>query len=193
MVSGKSLGEYLNEIIVKPLGLKKTGFYGYENTTSIYESKDGKVEKIEKDLWMNFSSSYQSGGAGLVSTVDDYLLFACALANGGEINGYQMLKEDSIKEIKKERLKAFNVENKFTCVQGSDYGYGLGVRTRNIETAWGLPKEEFGWDGAAGSYLLVDTKNNIAIFMGMHLTNWPEVFKGEHLKIVEQIYKDMKI
>jgi CubicO group peptidase (beta-lactamase class C family) len=193
VVSGKTLGEYLDEVIVKPLGLKNTGFCGYEKTANLYESKGGKIEKREKDLWFKFSKDYQSGGAGLVSTVDDYLLFASALANNGEINGYRLLKEETIKEIKKERLKAFNVENKFTCVQGSDYGYGLGVRTRNVKTDWGLPKEEFGWDGAAGSYLLVDTDNGISIFMGMHVINWPEVFKGEHLKIVENIYKAIKI
>ncbi len=193
VVSGKNLSDYLEEIIVKPLGLKNTGFLSYDKTANLYESKGGKIVKTEKDLWFKFSKDYQSGGAGLVSTVDDYLLFASALANNGEINGYRLLKEESIVEIKKERLKAFNVENKFTCVQGDDYGYGLGVRTRNIKTDWGLPKEEFGWDGAAGSYLLVDTDNNISIFMGMHVINWPEVFKGEHLKIVENIYKELNI
>ena len=191
VVSGKKLGEYLDEVIVKPLGLKHTGFFGYDKTANLYESKGAKIEKTERDLWFKFSKDYQSGGAGLVSCVDDYLIFASALANNGEINGYRLLKEETISEIKKERLKAFNVENKFTCVQGSDYGYGLGVRTRNVKTDWGLPKEEFGWDGAAGSYLLVDTKNNISIFMGMHVINWPEIFKGEHLKIVEQIYSEI--
>ena len=191
VVSGKKLGEYLDEVIVKPLGLKNTGFCCYDKACALYESKDGSVKKVEKDLWMNFSPSYQSGGAGLTSTVDDYLLFAGALANRGSVNGYRLLTEESVNAIKKERVKNFSVDIKFTCVQGSDYGYGLGVRTRTKGTSWGLPQEEFGWDGAAGSYLMVDTENNVAIFMGMQILNWPEVFRGEHLKIVEQVYSDL--
>jgi CubicO group peptidase (beta-lactamase class C family) len=83
------------------------------------------------------------------------------------------------------------VHNAFTCVQGEAYGYGLGVRVRQSATAWGLPIGEFGWDGAAGSYVMVDPEREISIFIGMHVRNWPEVFTGKHLQIVEAIYKEL--
>ncbi len=192
VVSGKKLSEYLEDNIFKPLGMKNTTFNTDVQLSSQYECfEDGKIEKVEASKWFKFSKSYESGGGGLVSTIDDYLLFSSALANGGNLNGYRLLKEESIAEIKKERIKNFSVDIKFTCVQGVDYGYGLGVRTRTNQSDWGLPQEEFGWDGAAGTYLLVDTDNKIAIVIGMSLINWPVVFKGEHLKIVEQIYKEL--
>ena len=89
-----------------------------------------------------------------------------------------------------EQVKNISVQNTFTCVQGEDYGYGLGVRVRQSPTAWGLPVGEFGWDGAAGSYVMVDPERKISVFIGMHVRNWPEVFTGKHLEIVEAIYKE---
>ncbi len=194
VVSGRKFSQYMEEIIFKPLGMKNTSFHSFEGLSSQYQCDDsGKIVKREPDLWMKFSPSYESGGAGLVSTVDDYINFATYLSQGGTHNEYTLVKKESIEEIKKERLKDFSLESKFTCVQGDEYGYGLGVRVRSEKTEWGLPLGEFGWDGAAGTYLLVDMENKISVVIGMHLINWPLVFKGEHLKIVEQIYRDMKV
>ena len=85
-----------------------------------------------------------------------------------------------------------SISNNFACVQGGDYGYGLGVRIRQKPTEWGLNKGEFGWDGAAGSYVMMDPEKKVSIFIGLHLRNWPVVFKGKHLPIVEKIYKELK-
>lgn len=60
-------------------------------------------------------------------------------------------------------------------------------------TSWGLPIGEFGWDGAAGSYVMMDPVHRISVFIGMHLDCWPRIFLGEHLKIVETLYNDMKV
>ena len=84
-----------------------------------------------------------------------------------------------------------SVNNGFTCVQGEDYGYGLGVRVRQKATDWGLEEGEFGWDGAAGSYTLVDTDNGISITMGMNILAWPKAFTGEHLAIANRIYEEL--
>jgi CubicO group peptidase (beta-lactamase class C family) len=68
----------------------------------------------------------------------------------------------------------------------------LGVRVRKNATEWGLPEGEFGWDGAAGTYLMVDPVNQISIVIGMHVRNWPEVFMGEHLQLVQRAYEDLQ-
>ena len=135
-------------------------------------------------------SEYESGGAGLVSTVEDYIRFADAMACGGVAkNGYRVLSEEGLKQLTSEQLKEITINNSFTCVQGDDYGYGLGVRIRRVATDWGLNKGEFGWDGAACSYVMVDPEKKISIFIGAHLRNWPFVFTDKHLSIVEKVYK----
>ena len=45
-----------------------------------------------------------------------------------------------------------------------EYGYGLGVRTLMDPTKSKSPMGEFGWDGAAGAYVLADPENHLAIF-----------------------------
>ena len=71
----------------------------------------------------------------------------------------------SMKEI---QFDCLNVKNNYTCVQGKDYGYGLGVRAplAGIST-------DFGWGGAAGAYLLVDRVNGITAYHAQHTLNSP--------------------
>ena len=196
--SGKRFSEYMREIIFDPLDMKNSSFYYTDKNIYIQYNcdSDGKVDKIEDkeiERWFAFGKNYESGGAGLVSTVEDYIKFADALACGGTSGGYRLLKENTVKEIYKERLSGISVNNAFTCIQGEDYGYGLGVRVRMKPTEWGLPQCEFGWDGAAGTYLMVDPVNNISVVIGMHIDNWPNIFIGEHLNIVKNIYKNFAI
>lgn len=114
--------------------------------------------------------AYESGGAGLVFTVEDYIRFADALACGGiSANGYQVVKEETLQKLVSKQFKTISVNNGFTCVQGEDYGYGLGGRVRGKTTEWGLNKGEFGWDGAAGAYVMVDPEKKVSVFIGMHL------------------------
>ena len=110
--------------------------------------------------------------------------------DGVAANGYQVLRKETLQQLVLGHLKEISVNNGFTCIQGEDYGYGLGVRVRQKTTDWGLSKGEFGWDGAAGSYVMVDPKKKISVFIGMHLRNWPAVFVGKHLEIVEKIYRE---
>ena len=185
VVSGLKFSDFVYENIFKPLGIETMTFKcdskGYEK---LYYAESGKVVPyIYKEVaWANHPS-YESGGGGLKGTVKGYSLFLQGLVNG------KLLKKETLDLMTKEQTSNFKIQNTYACIQGGDYGYGLGVRTRKTPTPYGLPVGEFGWDGAAGSYALVDRKNNVTITMGMHVRNWPSVFKGEHLKIVEMIYK----
>ena len=193
-VSGKRFAEYMDEEIFKPLGMENTRFHGNEsNLAAAYSVEKGKIQPIERKNWLVVGENYDSGGAGVMSCVDDYAKFARALACGGVAeNGHRLIREESLLQIRKPHFKSAGVENGFTCAQGDDYGYGLGVRTRIRATEWGLPVGEFGWDGAAGSYLMIDPTRKISIVMGMHLLGWPEIFRGKHLNLVKAAYADME-
>ena len=194
-VCGKRFSAYIDEVIFQPLGMSDSGFHS-ENK-GLYDMYDcdeqGKVWHIPTYNRLIFGENYDSGGAGAISTIDDYAKFAVALANDGvAADGYRVLHEASLRNIRSTAHADMQVENTFTCVQGGEYAYGLGVRVREKDTPWGLQKGEYGWDGAAGTYLLVDPHNKIAVVMGMHLLSWPFVFRGEHLKLVEKLYEDLR-
>lgn len=199
VITGETLAKYMEENIFVPLEMNnsslETAKYfdtlkeNYDITENGFELNDGSTLKSFIPV-----KNYSSGGAGLVTTVEDYMKFAKCLANNGLAeNGYRLISEKSIKDIQTVRINLLQIKNTFTCGQGKDYGYGLGVRVRTKKLECGLPIGEFGWDGAAGSYLLVDNTNNISIVMGMNILGWPKVFEGEHLKIVEKIYNELKI
>ena len=194
-VTGKRFSLYLEEEIFQPLGMSHTGFHleKKEPLTTCYIVEEGKIVEMPNTNFFVFTDNYDSGGAGCISCVDDYVKFARALACGGVgENGYRVLGEEALTTLRTCQHNALQLQSTFTCVQGEDYGYGLGVRVRKKATEWGLTEGEFGWDGAAGFYLMVDPTRQISIVIGMHVRNWPEVFMGEHLNLVRCAYEDLE-
>ena len=193
-VSGKRFSAYMDEVIFQPLGMQDSGFH-IENK-GMYDMYDcdesGKIWQIEPCNRLVLGENYDSGGAGAISNMEDYAKFAVTLANGGVAkNGYRLLQERTLENVRSTAHAEMQVENAFTCVQGDEYVYGLGVRVRKKDTPWGLKAGEYGWDGAAGTYLMIDAHNKIAVVVGMHLLSWPYVFRGEQLKLVQYLYEDL--
>ena len=191
VVSGKKFSEYVKEVIFTPLEMYNSYFDNSEGKVAdMYVARaDGKIERTDEGKILVITKAYESGGAGLVSTVDDFAIFADALACGGLAkNGYRVLTKETIDLLTTIQYEKASVDNGFTCIQGDDYGYGLGVRVRQNATPWGLDKGEFGWDGAACSYVMIDQNNDVSVFIGMHLREWPNVFKDKHIDIVRELY-----
>lgn len=182
VVSGKSLGDYMKENIFEPLGMKNTSFDlpKSENVMVKYRNENGKIVKVDQGNWFKITDKYQSGGASLVSTAEDYALFLDALACGGiGKNGNRILKEASVKLMGTNQLSGKVLEDFDELRKG--YGYGLGVRVHiNPERSGKLsPAGEFGWDGAAGAFSLVDTKNKLSVTYFQEMFGWD--LKMQHL------------
>ena len=166
VVSNMPLGDYLQKTIFDVCGMHNTGFGINEDVRSRmcsqyrYVTETGKAELIEKKNEFILSPVYQSGGAGLISCVDDYLKFATELANGN-----RLLKKETIALMRANQLDG-QQHHDFQNVKPG-YSYGLGVRTA-VNSNF-VSKEEFGWDGAAGSYVLIDPVEHIAVFYATHI------------------------
>ncbi len=135
MISGKSLGQFLKDEIFDPLGMNNTG-YRYRGDiksrmASMYQRIDtGKLEKIEGilDEYHQPDAIYESGGAGLYSTVKEYLTFSQMMSNGGTVNGVNLLGRKTIDLMRTNHLNTAQLSD-FTNSYHTGYGYGLGVRT----------------------------------------------------------------
>lgn len=174
-VSGKTLGDYMKENIFEPLGMNNTSFDLPQNERVMvkYKNENGEITKAEQGNWFRVTHEYQSGGAGLVSTAEDYALFLDALACGGVgKNGNRILSENSIMLMGTNHL-AGKAAVDFDKMRNG-YGYGLGVRVHMDPEASGAasPLGEFGWDGAAGAFSLVDTKNKISVAYFQEMFGW---------------------
>ncbi len=195
-VSGMSFADYQKQEITEPLGMHNTGFLVHQKPNwriaplYQYNSDTKALDKLDCIFRHGLYDRYESGGAGMVSTLADYASFADAMACGGTAkNGYRLLRPETVDLIRSEQLESFTLNSQFSCAAGNGYSYGLGVRTL-VSQADGQksPIGEFGWDGAAGSYVLMDPKNKLSIVFTTHLLNWPAQFGTMHAPIRDLTY-----
>ena len=121
-----------------------------------FDTETKEIINENKANWFIPGPEYASGGAGCVSTVDDYMKFLEAIRKGDII-----LKKETIKLMSTPR---YTNEEEIDWIN-YPYGYGLGLRAP-LEN--GIPKD-FGWGGAAGAFLAVDIENGISIYHAQHM------------------------
>ena len=73
-----------------------------------------------------------------------------------------------------------------------EYAYGLGVRVKVDSVLGQTPVGEFGWDGAAGGYGVVDPFNHISIFYVEHILNFFEGYSVIHPRVRDLVYKGLQ-
>lgn len=195
VVSGQRYSQYLKETIFDPLGMKDTTLHitqaQKQRLAAVYLSpEEGICNPYSMECDFKITDSYESGGAGLYSTVDDYSLFADAMACGGVgITGKQILKPETIDLMRTEQLSNYAMDPQFGCAAGPGYGYGLGVRTLIDKTCSRSSIGEFGWDGAAGAYVMIDPKYDLSVFFAMHVRGWPRLIGCGHAPIRDLTYE----
>ena len=197
VVSGMRLGDYMKKYIFDPLGMVDTSFdctpdkYARIATEYSYDRKNKKAVEVSNTsnrYRLSIGTEYQSGGAGLLSTVDDYILLADALANlGVGKNGKRILSSRAVNLMRQNQLDDFRLSQFRTKAHLMGYGYALGVRTNMLpESAGNLaPLGEFGWDGARSAYLSADPENRLAVYYGQHLDGFHEIL---HPRLRNVIY-----
>lgn len=189
VVSGEKFSDYVTGHIFRPLGMTRTCYHlqpGMEKDLAAqyrYNDEARRAERIAPDNSYEFGPEYDSGGAGVISCVDDYIRLADALACGGAgATGERILSGAAIDLLRANQLNDAQMHD-FNWVQMAGYGYGLGVRTA-INRAGGLlcPMGEFGWGGAAGAYFSADPQNRISIYYAQHMLNNKEPYVHPRLR-----------
>ena len=105
-------------------------------------------------MFADFPTSHQLGGAGLTSTVSDYLLFAEMLLGGG--GGI----------ISPESVRLMSTPSVPYSVQKRNKRWGLAVKVVSDESYESLPIGAYGWSGAYGTHFWVDPENKVvAVYM----------------------------
>ncbi len=174
VASGMKFSEYVRKYLTEPLGMKDTGFKPDEEQLSRfatmfkYDNGTATSTPMELENSLILGEKYESGGAGIFSNAGELIKFITALANGGVAeNGYRLLKPETVQMMTKNYLTD-SQRTEFVSTKFFGYGWGLCGRVHldPIVSESLSPVGEFGWDGAAESFLMIDTTNKVAMFFG---------------------------
>ncbi len=154
-VSGMSLADFFAKRITGPLGMKDTFFFLPEDRlsrfTSVYgvDDKGGLklVEDARENSYVKGPRICYAGGAGLLSTAEDYGSFLVMLLNGGELNGTRLLGPKTVELMTADHAGS---------LYGSAFGLGFWVTDRLGRDGQLGSVGAFGWGGAYHTTYWVD-------------------------------------
>lgn len=182
VVAGERMRDYAKRVIFDPLGMRDTTFGAptaeqQERMAGQYLWREdlSRAVPMKKVCNFNLGDGYDSGGAGVVSSCEDFMKFAAAIACGGTAsNGYRLLKPETIEEWRRDTLTPTQFAD-FRRDWGLGYSYGLGVRTMIDHPEYGSSDryDDFGWGGAAGMRVHICPEAKIAAVYMMHLHEMP--------------------
>ncbi|MHA7685407.1 serine hydrolase domain-containing protein [Cupriavidus sp. PET2-C1] len=173
--SGLRLGDYFQRNITGPLGMDSTAF---KITTAMrtrlagmhLRGDDGKLSVI--DLGTVQDPEFESGGAGLYSTANDYLKFMRMILNTGRGNGNQILKPETVALMSRNAMGALRVSKLPTQIPflsrdmeffpGVPKSWGLGFMINESAAPTGRSGGSLAWAGLANTYFWIDPTLNIA-------------------------------
>ncbi len=177
-VSGMPFGEFLRTRLFEPLGMVDTGFHcppeKLSRFSSCYVPGEGGGLKLQDDAQ---KSSYakppvlESGGGGLVSTIQDYMRFCQMMVKGGALDGVRILSPKSVALFSlnhlpgNQDLTQLAPAGAFSESGYSGIGFSLGCGV-NIDVAkTRLPGTvgEYFWGGAASTAFWIDPKEDLTV------------------------------
>ncbi len=183
-IEDKPLHEVLDDQILAPLGMSDTGFF----VSPEQRARAATMYRLDPQSGLQHDAMgpvpvkeprFSQGGAGLVSTVDDYLRFARMLLGGGELDGVRVLSAQSAHLMRTDRLTEEQKRQPFLGMPfwiGRGFGLNLSVVTDPAQSRrlFGPGGQgTFSWPGAYGTWWQADPENDlILIYL---IQNYPDL------------------
>jgi methyl acetate hydrolase len=177
-ITGKRLGDVMQQRIFEPLGMTDTAF---SMTTSMLQRRAGMHQREEGGSLTAVEGSLlpeepevHMGGHGLFSTVKDYCLFIRAWLNDGQGDHGRILKPETIRFAEKNGLDNLKIKA-LPCVipsishtaeffPGMPKSWALSFMVNEQDAPTGRPAGSLAWAGLANLFYWIDRKNGIGGF-----------------------------
>ena len=178
-LSGMKFSAFLQKRIFDPLNMDDTGFYvptdDYDRFSDVFGyhpvTKDFIRVPFPQVAYKQDTVAMESGGGGLVATLDDYARFCQMLANGGTLDGNRIIKAKTLKLMRTNVLKdgqKVTLAGTLTQATIDSLGFGLDFGVIRNDGSGNVVYGDgtYFWGGAAGTWFWVDPVNNL-YFIGM--------------------------
>lgn len=178
-VTGKRLDVLIKEMLLDPLGMTESGWYVPEGRRArLAEALD--ADPLKAAMLKSYrifenpaeNGQYFKGGAGMVSTAEDYFKFAQMILNGGEFQGRRYLSRKWVEFMLSDHLVGMGGST--AASTGPGYGFGLGFAVRR-QTGFAVAPGSTGdamWAGAWGTSFTIDpTEQIVGILMAQGPSN----------------------
>jgi CubicO group peptidase (beta-lactamase class C family) len=169
VISGQTLGAFLAERILGPLGMADSGFHVPEaDQRRIAEpfAKDPENQQDVALLDVRRPAMFESGGGGLVSTATDYARFLAMLIGNGRLGDVRLLGRKTIELMTADHLGSHVPRSADLVPPGHGFGLGFAVRTQPGLAPFPGSVGTYFWGGVAGTTFWVDpTERLFAVLM----------------------------
>jgi CubicO group peptidase (beta-lactamase class C family) len=189
--SGLSLDAFVRGQILDPLGMKDTHFYlprdKAPRLATVYNKTEAGLIRAPDGPGMQTQGQYVegprvsfSGGAGLLSTADDYARFLQMILNGGELDGVRLLSPKSVQLM---------TVNHVGSLYGRGQGFGLGFSVGLDLGARGDLGSvgDLGWGGAYHSSYWIDPAEGLVVVYFTQVV--PATGLDDHGKLRALVYQ----
>ncbi|MEY4538116.1 MAG: hypothetical protein RL171_2267 [Pseudomonadota bacterium] len=183
VISGQTLGNFLNTQIFKPLKMLETGFsvpvdQHHRIAEPFKKDPDGGIQL--KLINIQDHPSFESGGGGLVSTAQDYARFLQFMLNKGELDGVRLLSSHTVDYMTADHLGEIPVSAASAgTLLPPGHGFGLGFAVRKeagISTVPGSAGVYY-WGGIAGTSFFVDPKLDMFAMLMIQAPNQRDYYR----------------
>ncbi|MCH8523027.1 MAG: beta-lactamase family protein [Balneolales bacterium] len=193
VVSGQTLDHFLEEEIFTPLQMKDTHFFipphKADRMTVVYSATSERGIKRAPDPgdgtgqghYIDGPAHALSGGAGLVSTAEDYARFLQMMLNGGILNGVRILSPTTVELMTVNHLKDIQFRPGEGVGLGFDVVTNLGYRGRPGAIG------DFGWGGAYHTTYWVSPQDALVVVFFTQLR--PSAGSDIHGKLRTLLYQ----
>lgn len=178
VITGQKLSVFYQKNIFDRLDMGDTGFYvpkeKQNRLAELYckkETPEGTVllPDRKRHLGLGYGlvpPAFESAGAGLYATLEDYAHFANMLAAKGVYKNRRILSEKTVELFGVNQLgesQRQDLWKSFTHLKGFGYGNLMRVHMEPGISGMNAPAGEFGWDGWSGPYCSIDLSSQTVV------------------------------
>ncbi len=171
--TGEPLESWLRKNFFDPLKMTDTAFFvdktDFERLAVVYEfDNNGKLFRAgENALASGLNDDgfgVLSGGAGLISSVNDYLRFCRMMLNGGELDGARILSPAAVRQMMSDNLQPGAAARLWES-NSATFGLGGSVVTSPGRTGTIAAPGEWSWAGYWDTWFVVNPEDGVAVVL----------------------------